>query len=153
MASWHEGGRETIENLELEYGEFGETVEILRKASGRDQCNIRLTQTIEEEWKDQRLGVVSDGGETLYLTNSLDTVLESYVRITEEEARELGKNITNIDDSHKRSSDSDHGDPISAPPGPYKVQPKTKGRFLWIDGAPGTGKSTVAQLLAREKGW
>ena len=91
MASWHEGGRETIENLELEYGEFGETVEILRKASGKDKCNVRLTQTIEEDWKDQRVGVVSEDGGTLYLTNSLDSVLESYVRISEDQARELGK--------------------------------------------------------------
>ena len=54
--------------------------------------------------------------------------------------------------SKKYFPDSDLGDPISAPPGPYKVQPQVKGRFLWINGAPGLGKSTTAQLLAREKG-
>ena len=48
--------------------------------------------------------------------------------------------------------DSDLGDPISAPPGPYKVQPRVAGRFLWINGAPGLGKSTTAQTLARNKG-
>ena len=66
-------------------------MEILRKASGKDKCNVRLTQTIEEDWKDQRVGVVSEDGGTLYLTNSLDSVLESYVRISEDQARELGK--------------------------------------------------------------
>ena len=50
------------------------------------------------------------------------------------------------------SLDSDLGDPISSPPGPYTVQPEVEGRFLWLTGAPGMGKSTTAQLLARNKG-
>ena len=43
-------------------------------------------------------------------------------------------------------------DPISAPPGPYLVQPGQVGRLLFITGPPGSGKSTSAQTLAREKG-
>ena len=46
----------------------------------------------------------------------------------------------------------DMGDPISAPPGPYTVQPEVKGKFLWLTGSPGMGKSTTAQLLGRNKG-
>merc|ERR550517_1516682 len=62
----------------------------------------------------------------------------TYVRITEAEARKL---------------DEDQGDPISAPPGPFKVRPGVRGKFIWLDGAPGLGKSTTAQLLARNKGF
>ena len=40
-----------------------------------------------------------------------------------------------------------------APPGPYKVQPETQGRVLWFTGAPGLGKSTSAQILARNHGY
>ena len=45
------------------------------------------------------------------------------------------------------------GDPIEAPPGPYKIQPGYLGKFLWITGAPGLGKSTSAQLLSRTAGY
>ena len=49
-------------------------------------------------------------------------------------------------------SDADHGDPISAPPGPFTIQPEVRGKLLWLTGGPGMGKSTTAQLLGREKG-
>merc|ERR1719154_31806 len=44
-------------------------------------------------------------------------------------------------------------DPIDAPSHPYKEQPDNLGKFLWLTGAPGLGKSTTAQLLARKKGY
>ena len=44
-------------------------------------------------------------------------------------------------------------DPIEAPPHPYKEQPGNLGKFLWITGPSGTGKSTSAQLLARNAGY
>ena len=45
-------------------------------------------------------------------------------------------------------------DPISAPPVPYSVQPgqEGRGRLLFITGPPGSGKSSSAQLLARDRG-
>ena len=45
------------------------------------------------------------------------------------------------------------GDPIEAPPGDYKIQPEYQGKFLWITGQPGLGKSTSAQLLGRNHGY
>ena len=47
----------------------------------------------------------------------------------------------------------EEGDPISAPPTFYKIQPENQGRLLWFGGPPGLGKSTTAQLLAREHGY
>ena len=60
-------------------------------------------------------------------------------------------------------------DPIEAPPGPYKLQPNKKGKkahillnywksskkgkIIWFSGAPGMGKSTSAQFLARNHGY
>merc|ERR1711953_673097 len=50
-------------------------------------------------------------------------------------------------------SESKETDPITGPPGPYKEQPGVGGRLVFITGPPGSGKSTSAQLLAREKGF
>ena len=44
-------------------------------------------------------------------------------------------------------------DPMEAPSHPYKEQPENLGKFLWITGPPGLGKSTTAQLLARNAGY
>ena len=61
-------------------------------------------------------------------------------------------------------------EPIEAPPGPYKLQPEKKGKIykyicylfltnflqgkiLWFTGGGGVGKSTSAQLLARNHGY
>jgi len=60
-----------------------------------------------------------------------------YEWITEQEAAELQAD----------------GDPIDAPPAPYKLQPDNQGRLLWFSGPPGLGKSTSAQLLARNNGY
>merc|ERR1711997_1394574 len=45
------------------------------------------------------------------------------------------------------------GDPVEAMKCPYKIQPENKGKFLWISGPPGAGKSTSAQFLSRNSGF
>merc|ERR1719219_1703015 len=46
-------------------------------------------------------------------------------------------------------------DPIEAPtlPSSYKIQPENQGKIIWLTGAPGMGKSTSAQILARNHGY
>ena len=44
-------------------------------------------------------------------------------------------------------------DPIDAPPAPYKLQEEHQGQILWFTRPPGLGKSTSAQLLARNQGY
>ena len=76
--------------------------------------------------------------------------------------------LIKITEEEKIAIDNDF-DPIEAPPGPYKVQPDVPGiqenqrtfiftflipgKIIWLSGAPGMGKSTTAQLLARKNGF
>ena len=43
-------------------------------------------------------------------------------------------------------------DPLAAPLCPYPLRPGCGGRLVWITGYPGTGKSTAAQMMARNHG-
>ena len=45
------------------------------------------------------------------------------------------------------------GDNIKSMSCPYKIQPENQGKFIWISGHPGAGKSTTAQLLSRNTGF
>merc|ERR1712018_295050 len=40
-------------------------------------------------------------------------------------------------------------DSADAPSNHYKIQPEFQGKFLWVSGAPGLGKSTTALYLSR----
>ena len=52
---------------------------------------MRLTIPIPD-WEDEHNhGVASEDGQTVYFTNSDNTVLETYERISEEEAKKLGE--------------------------------------------------------------
>merc|ERR1719300_1793006 len=79
-------------------------------------------------------GVIKEGGKKVYMKGMVEYEVE---KITEEQLIELQNDY----------------DPIEAPPGPYKVQPEKKGKLLWFSGAPGMGKSTSAQILARDHGY
>ena len=84
-ASWREGGRKP-EDFKLEYGEFKQAERVVREASGVEKYNFKLIRNFGLE----RFGVVSDGGEKLYLLDNDAMDLDILSRITAEEASELG---------------------------------------------------------------
>ena len=84
-ASWREGGREP-EDFKVEYGEFKLAERVVREASGVENYNFKLIRNFGLE----SFGVVSDGGEKLYLLDNDASGMDILSRITEEEASALG---------------------------------------------------------------
>ena len=118
----------------IEYGEFGEADPKISETTGQSTYSAEVTITNDGQTFKER-GAITENGIKL-TTKSMMGVCE-YEWITEEEAAELLAD----------------GDPIDAPPAPYKLQPENQGRLLWFSGPPGLGKSTSAQLLARNNGY
>jgi len=114
-------------------GDFGETVPKVAERTGKSSYNLEFRYTFGQEMRE--LAVVSDDGKKI-VTKGLAGISELQWATKEE--------ITALENE---------GDPIEAPPGPYKLQPNVKGKFLWITGPPGLGKSTSAQLLCKLHGY
>ena len=130
-----------IKRIRIEYGEFDEVHPKIQDITGKKNNNFKLIILWNKEndvdtWEIQ--GCANDDGSRLYYKMEHDPDnIEIDARITQAEADEIV---------------ADAGDPAEAPPGPYKIQPEYQGRLVWINGPPGSGKSTTAQLLGRLKG-
>jgi len=136
-------------SMQVEYGDFGEADPEVEKRSKGKTYNVKLTisvgdptQEIEKEEEGgakkmdfSDLGVIFDEGRKCSMKGF--TGIAGLEKITEKEFEEIMNDF----------------EPIEAPPGPYKLQPEKKGKILWFTGAPGMGKSTSAQLLARNHGY
>ena len=87
----------------------------------------------------QEFGVISEDGETVQMRGIMMGMTGDYslIKISEEEFGKLENSLDSMD----------------APPGPYIVQPHVQGKLIWLTGSPGMGKSTSAQILARDKGY
>jgi len=114
----------------IEFGNFGEADEDIVEKAGAKHFNIQFNLKIGDLVR-TFIGIVRSDGKQIILKYTTGTSVLNLM--TDEEVAEL---------------ESD-GDPIEAPPGPYKIQPEKRGKLLWISGAPGLGKSTTAQHLAK----
>ena len=88
-ASWHEGGRETFDKMELSLGQFQPAEKMLAELTGVENYNLKLTM-VEEEEKHDVFGIINSEGSSLYFMRDSGTEVDHYQRITEEEALELG---------------------------------------------------------------
>ena len=117
----------------IKVGDFGDADPEVVKLSGEKSYNIQLTYSFGQDFIEN--GILSKDG--LKITTKGVMGIAELEWVTEEEAARLEA----------------EGDPIEAPPGEYKIQPEYQGKFLWITGPPGLGKSTSAQLLGRNHGY
>ena len=117
----------------IKVGDFGEADPEVVKLSGEKSYNTQITYSFGQDVIEN--GVLSEDGLRMITKGFMGIAELEWV--TEEEAARLEA----------------EGDPIEAPPGEYKIQPEYQGKFLWITGPPGLGKSTSAQLLGRKHGY
>ena len=89
-ASWHEGGRETFDKMEVRLATFHPAEKILAELAGVEKYNFKLTLLGEEENHDV-FGIVNAEGTSLYFLRDTGTGVDHYQRISEEEALELGE--------------------------------------------------------------
>merc|ERR1711936_193758 len=121
----------STQDIDIESGQFGEADPEIVEFTGKKFYNIRFTNRAGMN----KLGIVNDDG-TKVSMKGIIAIGELQWMSVEEAAAFEGE-----------------GDPVEAPPGPYKVQPDHLGKFLWITGSPGLGKSTSAHLLNKIGGY
>jgi len=126
--------------MKIEYGDFGEADSVVEKRSGGKHYNVKVTLSFIGGEKSKKmefsdLGVIFDEGRQCSMKGMAG--VSGLVKITEDDLERILNDF----------------DPMEAPPGPYIVQPQKKGKIIWLTGAPGMGKSTSAQLLARNHGY
>ena len=121
--------------MQIKLGDFGEAGPEIYKTTGQKSYNIEFIYTFGKDYTEP--GVVSKDGLKITTKGMMGITVLEWMTAKEAEAVEVDAKW----------------DPIEAPPGPYKVQPDFLGKFLWITGAPGLGKSTSAQLLSKNYGY
>merc|ERR1712215_341210 len=120
-------------DVKIKLEDFGEADSETRDLTGHKKYNIEFTYNFGKDFSE--LGVVSKDGFEITTRGMMGVTKMAWV---------------SPEDAVTIAAD---GDPINAPPGLYKIQPGKLGKFLWITGAPGLGKSTSAQLLCRNSGY
>ena len=106
----------------ISYGDFGNADPEIQKITGIDAYNVEITCTAEGQTV-KEMGVITEEGARI-ATKSMMGGVAVFVKITADEAKDM----------------EDDGDPIDAPPSPYKVQPENQGKILWFTGPSGMGK-------------
>jgi len=116
------------------FGEFEEAKREIKDYSGKTNYNVDIVMW-NNTWKTK--GMVNAEGTKITVWTFLNS-MDHFEHITDEEAMAL----------------KDFGDPVSAPSSHYKIQPEfDNGRFIWLTGGPGLGKSTTAQMLSKTAGF
>ena len=123
--------------ITLQQGDFGEADPRVAEVSGEANYTVEMkTELNGSVWLTPM--VVTEEGKKLFFKSVIKaTPVGCYEWLSQEEADLVARD----------------GDPISAPPSHYKMEPERRGKLVWITGAPGLGKSTTGQMLSRQHGF
>jgi len=116
------------------YGDYGEVHSAVAEATGKTSNDVEMSL-----WAGMMVfnGVLSDDGKKITYWDTMMNELGAFEWMTDEEFEEM----------------KNYGDPANAPSSHYKIQPENLGKFLFITGAPGLGKSTLGHLLSKMAGY
>ena len=120
----------------LKFGSYGEALPSIEKITGKKNYDVEMSypgQMIQSP------GCITNDGKCIIMPALMNPSIEldELSLMSEEEFEEL----------------VNAGDPVEAMKCPYKIEPENPGKFLWISGPPGAGKSTSAQLLSKNDGF
>ena len=133
--------------------QFGKAVEEIAKESGKEFLNFKWS---DHGGETEDFGVTYEDGISALLLGGLIT---KYHWIDDMEAEQIScqkamKNLIIIKAFlfSVNTSLEEMTEPVESPSCPYPLRPESQGKLIWVTGMPGTGKSTTAQLLARNHG-
>jgi len=119
----------------IKYGSFGETSAGVKEATGAETYNVDINL-----WggKLLRKGVVSEDGKTITGPHTMGAPQPVVGRWIDQEG--LKALLDDREDTHDMAC-------------PYPKDPEKPGKLFWLSGPPGAGKSTTAQLIAKNHGY
>eukprot|EP00092_Neocalanus_flemingeri_P009390 GFUD01010104.1.p1 GENE.GFUD01010104.1~~GFUD01010104.1.p1 ORF type:complete len:351 (+),score=105.54 GFUD01010104.1:41-1093(+) len=127
-----------INKRKLKMGNFEETDQQIYDATGKRNYEVKIINNGNPE--DEGFGVVTDYGKCITVKGSFGFTY-TWDWIEEEEAKSV-------------KDDLEHDmDPYESPPNHYTLRPGHVGKFIWLSGAPGFGKSTTARRMMETHGF
>lgn len=115
------------------FGEFGEANPEVAEKTGKNINNVHIV--MYKGLMDMK-GILSDDGKKITFWSPMKE-LDELTWMTEEEVAAM----------------KDSGDPYDAPPSHYEIQPEYQGKFIFLSGGPGLGKSTTGHILSKMAGY
>ena len=117
----------------FKFGDFGPAQDEVAQEAGKTDYNVQISI-----WGGMLTpkGILSDDGTKIHFWG-LANAVDRFEWTSEEAIKALRES----------------GDPADAPPSDHKIQPEYQGKFLFISGAPGVGKSTTGHLLSQKHGF
>ena len=120
------------------YGTYKETPKDIEEKTGAAHFNLEIK--FNKTWTEHlhyQYGVVNEDGKSVIFLN-MSGKMDTMTLLTPEKLKELLE--------AREDQDS------IIPPG-FTPQPENQGKIIFLSGPPGAGKSTTAQLMAKEKGY
>ena len=115
------------------FGDFGETsAEIKEATNGIERYNLEM---VYKNGQYVQKGVLAEDGKTIIAPGPFGIVNGKWLS---------PKDLQEILDAREDIND------LSCP---YPKQPDHQGKIIWLSGPPGAGKSSTAQLMAKEHGY